>query len=104
MQARFRQPWAAQEDAEMVAGSMHADRILVPEPALRALLKKFRGLSHDVTAGLTPEEHAELLQGLCDHPLRRYLVGGCPCHCHLGFLCVHWLQLSTTSQHLGNSL
>ena len=74
MQARFRQPWTASDDAEMVTGSLHADRILVPEPRLRLLLKKFRGLSHDVSAGITSEEYEELLHGLGDHPLHPYLV------------------------------
>lgn len=56
MQARFRQPWTASDDAEMVTGSLHADRILVPEPRLRLLLKKFRGLSHDVSVLASPRK------------------------------------------------
>ena len=76
-QARFHQPWAASQDAPLVAGSMHSDRILVEQPHLRKLLKKFRGLIHDANAGIAKEEHQQLLCELCTHPLKPYLVRSC---------------------------
>ena len=73
-QAHFRQPWAAPPDAPLVAGSLHADRILVEQSHLRKLLKRFRGLAHDASAGISQDEHKQLLSELYTHPLKPYLV------------------------------
>lgn len=73
--------WAAADNAELTAGSFFSARNLLASKQSRLLLKKFVSHPNNPAAGLSSEQHAELLSHFsdADHPLQHYLVRVCDC-------------------------